>query len=90
MRSAHPFAAGALILVLGCGRSQIQPTTPRSRVAEDLGCTTDATSVQEIEAIPGEQAARWQVRGCGKTATYRCTRPVRDCWREGEVQPDTQ
>ena len=86
MRSAHPFPAVAVVLALGCGAAQSAPTTPRSRVAQDLGCTTEATSVQEIGRVPGEEAARWQVRGCGKSAVYRCTQPVRDCWREGEVQ----
>ena len=60
-------------------------TTPRSRVAKDLGCTTEGTQVEEIAAIPGQNSARWQVTGCGRTAVYVCTTPVRDCWREGEV-----
>jgi len=60
-------------------------TTPRSRVAKDLGCTTEGTQVEQIAEIPGQSAARWQVTGCGRTAVYVCTTPVRDCWREGEV-----
>ena len=60
-------------------------TTPRSRVAKDLGCTTEGTQVEQIAEIPGQKAARWQVTGCGRSAVYICTTPVRDCWREGEV-----
>ena len=63
-------------------------TTPRSRVAQDLGCTTEGTEVREIGPVAGEQAAaRWQVTGCGRTAVYICTTPVRDCWREGAISP---
>ena len=78
------------VAVVGCGASQGQPTTPRSRVAKDLGCVAEGTSVEELARIPGENAARWQVRGCGRTAVYVCTLPVRDCWREGEIKPDTR
>ena len=60
-------------------------TTPRSRVAKDLGCTADGTQVEQIAEIPGQKAARWQVTGCGRSAVYICTTPVRDCWREGDV-----
>ncbi len=56
-------------------------STPRIRVARDLGCTAEQTNVARI----GEH--RWQVTGCGRTATYVCTYPVRDCWREGEIHP---
>ena len=59
-------------------------TTPRSRVAADLGCTPDKTVVQRIEGN------RWQVSGCGRTAVYLCTYPVRDCWREGEIRGETR
>src|SRR4051794_39706238 len=41
-------------------------TTPRSRVAKDLGCTTEGTQVEQIAEIPGQKAARWQVTGCGR------------------------
>jgi hypothetical protein len=76
------------VTAAACGGAPGQPTTPRSRVAKDLGCTTEGTSVEEIARVPGESGARWQVRGCGRTAVYVCTLPVRDCWREGEIQPD--
>jgi hypothetical protein len=56
-------------------------STPRMRVARDLGCTAEQTTTERI----GEY--RWQVTGCGHTATYVCTYPVRDCWREGGIQP---
>ena len=88
MRSHWPLVVGTFGLLAACGGAQAQPTTPRSRVAKDLGCTTEETSVQEIARIPGENGARWQVRGCGRTAVYLCTLPVRDCWREGEIAPD--
>ena len=78
-------ALAVLVALSACAGTQV--TTPRSRVAQDLGCTTEGTSVQEIAKVPGENAARWQVTGCGKTAVYICTTPVRDCWREGEVDP---
>ena len=74
------------VLVSACA-SSMPATTPRSRVAQDLGCTTEGTSVEEIGPIAGEKAARWQVSGCGRTAVYICTTPVRDCWREGNVAP---
>jgi len=75
-------ASGAL--AAGCASSRT--STPRSRVASDLGCTTEATVVQKIEDVPGQRSARWQVTGCGRSAVYLCTTPVRDCWREGEVR----
>ena len=73
------------VLFLSACATAMPATTPRSRVAQDLGCTTDGTAVQEIGPVPGEQAARWQVSGCGRTAVYVCTTPVRDCWREGAI-----
>ena len=54
-------------------------STPRARVAADLGCSPERTAVQRIDE------KRWQVSGCGRTAVYLCTYPVRDCWREGEI-----
>jgi hypothetical protein len=87
MRAVPVFALVALAVVAGCGAPQTRPTTPRSRVAKDLGCSTEGTSVEQIAPVPGEKAARWHVRGCGKTAVYLCTTPVRDCWREGDVAP---
>lgn len=56
-------------------------STPRIRVARDLGCTAEQTTVARIDE------RHWQVTGCGRTATYVCTYPVRDCWREGEIRP---
>lgn len=88
MRALPSFAAIVVTAIVGCGGSRSEPATPRSRVAKDLGCTTERTSVEEIAPIPGEKGARWQVRGCGRTAVYVCTLPVRDCWREGEIQAD--
>lgn len=90
MHAPPALAAAVLVALVGCGASQSPPTTPRSRVAKDLGCSTEGTSVEELARIPGENAARWQVRGCGRTAVYVCTRPVRDCWREGEIKPDAR
>lgn len=82
----RPWSAAATALIAStayaCAATTV--TTPRSRVAQDLGCTTEGTQVEEIAKIPGENAARWQVTGCGRTAVYICTTPVRDCWREGE------
>ncbi len=79
-----------LLLVVGSAVAACAPTsTPRIRVARDLGCSQEETTVQRIEAgpRPGQSLERWQVSGCGRTAVYLCTVPVRDCWREGEVQP---
>lgn len=64
-------------LLIGCAG---QATTPRIRVARDLGCSAEQTNVERIDD------RRWQVTGCGRTAVYVCTYPVRDCWREGEIQ----
>ena len=75
----------AIAAATGCAATPV--TTPRSRVAKDLGCTTEGTKVEQIAEIPGEKAARWQVTGCGRTGVYVCTTPVRDCWREGEIGP---
>ena len=81
-----PLLVAALALALGaCASTQV--TTPRSRVAKDLGCTAEGTGVRKLASVPGETAARWEVSGCGRTAVYVCTTPVRDCWREGEIQP---
>lgn len=88
MRLHMPLVSSMVALATACGGAQSPPTTPRSRVAQDLGCTTERTSVEEIARVPGEAGARWQVRGCGRTAVYVCTLPVRDCWREGEIKPD--
>ncbi|WP_146654196.1 hypothetical protein [Labilithrix luteola] len=62
---------------VACGAS----STPRARVASDLGCTADETAVHKLGN------GRWRVVGCGRTAVYLCTTPVRDCWREGDVHP---
>lgn len=77
---ASRFRLAALLLfsfaAVACGAS----STPRMRVARDLGCTADQTSVVRIDEN------RWQVTGCERTAVYLCTYPVRDCWREGEIR----
>jgi hypothetical protein len=65
------------LLLLACSASTA--STPRSRVAADIGCTTERTEVMRLDGN------RWQVTGCGRNAVYLCTYPVRDCWREGEV-----
>ncbi len=65
-----------LVVVAACAPT----STPRIRVARDLGCSADRTTVARIDE------SRWQVTGCGRTATYLCTYPVRDCWREGEIR----
>ena len=81
MRNRHlTIALGVALLTAACGASV---TTPRMRVARDLGCTAEQTGVQRLSDH------RWQVTGCGRSAVYVCTYPVvRDCWREGEVRPD--
>jgi len=65
------------VALAACGASAT--TTPRIRVARDLGCNAEQTSVQRLSEH------RWQVNGCGRTAIYVCTYPVRDCWREGDI-----
>lgn len=72
----------ALVLTLATAACGGAVTTPRIRVARDLGCTAEQTSVQRISEY------NWEVRGCGKVAIYRCTYPVRDCWREGEIRSE--
>lgn len=75
------------ITVAGCAAG----TTPRTRVAADLGCTGEATRVEKIADLQTNRpSARWQVTGCGRTAVYICTTPVRDCWREGGIRPETE
>lgn len=59
-------------------------STPRIRVARDLGCTAEQTTIARTDKF------RWEVSGCGRTATYVCTYPVRDCWREGEIKSVTR
>jgi hypothetical protein len=70
---------GILCLSLVTACASTVSTTPRTRVARDLGCTADQTTVERLPDF------RWQVTGCGHTAVYLCTYPVRDCWREGEI-----
>jgi hypothetical protein len=68
----------------GCGS---RATTPRVRVASDLGCTAEQTGVRKLSVdSPQKGYTRWEVQGCGKLAIYVCTTPVRDCWREGQIQ----
>jgi len=94
-RSIAVAAAAPLAAALLAACASTPASTPRSRVARDLGCTTEGTQVSKIgdvepdpRAAPEERkpAARWRVTGCGKSAVYVCTTPVRDCWREGEIQ----
>lgn len=76
----------ASVLLAACATT----TTPRMRVAADLGCSAEVTRVEKIpEPPPRPNLARWQVTGCGRTAVYLCTTPVRDCWREGEIRADS-
>lgn len=70
------------VSAVACGGAAT--STPRIRVARDLGCTPEQTSVQRVSEYD------WEVRGCGKIATYRCTYPVRDCWREGEIRAEAR
>lgn len=72
-----------LALMLPIAAACTPSSTPRIRVARDLGCTAEETTVARI----GKH--HWQVTGCGRTATYMCTYPVRDCWREGDIHPIT-
>lgn len=92
VRSSLRFPAVALLVAAPLALSTAAcatGSTPRARVARDLGCTQDVTSVVRVPDAtpPGPGLGRWQVTGCGRTAVYVCTEPVRDCWREGEVQP---
>lgn len=86
LRAVFVLAALAA-LTAACGASQV--STPRARVARDLGCTPNRTTVQRLDAPASRNVdrGRWLVSGCGQTAVYLCTYPVRDCWREGEVHP---
>ena len=65
--------------VLALGACATTSSTPRTRVAADLGCYADATTIVRLDRY------RWRVTGCGRTAIYLCTYPVRDCWREGDI-----
>ena len=78
MLSRFVLALFLIVPIAACASTTT--STPRTRVAKDLGCTPDRTVVQRIDE------KRWQVSGCGKTAVYLCTYPVRDCWREGEIR----
>lgn len=78
------------VVMLGTITGCAAGTTPRSRVAADLGCNTSGTRVEKIADLHTDRpAARWLVTGCGRQAVYVCTTPVRDCWREGGVQTET-
>lgn len=69
------------IVLLALSLAACAPTsTPRIRVARDLGCTPEDSTFVRLDEN------RWQVNGCGRTAIYVCTYPVRDCWREGEIR----
>jgi hypothetical protein len=79
--------AAVCAAISGCAAG----TTPRTRVAADLGCTASDTRVEKIADLQTDRpSARWQVTGCGRTAVYICTTPVRDCWREGGIGPETE
>lgn len=78
MRLFQPILVAAVAFTAACTAGT--GTTPRIRVAKDLGCTAERTTVARISEH------RWQVEGCGKSAVYVCTYPVRDCWREGQVR----
>lgn len=87
MRSSLLVLTAFALLVGACAAS----STPRIRVARDLGCTQEQTVVARLPDEPrGDRLERWQVSGCGRTAVYLCTTPVRDCWREGEVRAVAQ
>lgn len=90
--------AWAWAFATGCAP---EPTTPNARVAFDLGCTVEQTGVRRLsppghdpaledgdDHPSGPAMARWEVSGCGRRAIYVCTQPVRDCWREGQVDVD--
>lgn len=69
-----------ILALVALGLVACAPTsTPRIRVARDLGCSADETTIDRLDD------RRWRVTGCGRTAIYLCTYPVRDCWREGEI-----
>lgn len=74
-----PIKAFGFVLVVFAAACGGAISTPRIRVARDLGCTAEQTMVTRIDE------GRWQVTGCGRTAVYLCTYPVRDCWREGDI-----
>ncbi len=74
----------SLVFSLGlvaCGGAVV--STPRIRVARDFGCPVEQTSFEKVEQTQPDYA-KWRLDGCGKTAIYLCTMPVRDCWREGD------
>lgn len=90
----------ALFLLLGIASltacASTATTTPRIRVAQDLGCNAEQTTVTRMGDGPvartshtNQPLERWLVDGCGKKAVYLCTIPVRDCWREGDVHADS-
>lgn len=76
------FSSLLALASVGCGRA----STPRIRVANDLGCSPDQTAVRKLAVdSPKRGYSRWEVTGCGRQALYVCTSRVRDCWREGDV-----
>ena len=83
---------GPLLLLASAVAACAASSTPRIRVARDLGCEAEQTHVSRLEdgPRPGQRLERWRVSGCGRTAVYLCTVPVRDCWREGEPEPVAQ
>src|SRR5262245_22270757 len=79
LRAIHVAAFASLTFdsaLTGCAGTT---STPRARVASELGCDAAHTVVQR------RPDGLWQVSGCGRTATYLCTTPVRDCWRRGDI-----
>jgi hypothetical protein len=84
-RAFSPVAMLSLVVLAASAAACGTTSTPRARVARDLGCTPEETTVTKLP--PDEQSRpdmeRWTVRGCGRAAVYLCTIPVRDCWREG-------
>lgn len=69
------------LCLVACGGAVV--STPRIRVARDFGCPVEQTSFEKVEQTQPDYA-KWRLDGCGKSAVYLCTMPVRDCWREGD------
>ncbi len=84
--------SGAVLSLLLAALAACEPfaTTPRARMARELACTEERTTLRRLEpAAEGGAAARTRLRahGCGRVATYACA-PNDECWREGLVEDD--
>jgi hypothetical protein len=94
MKAAKPMWTLASLVSLSSVVAGCEPhtSTARARIARELACDEDRTKLRPLTSAPSDPArtGRWHAHGCGRAATYVCTSPMEDCWRQGEVEDDAE